>query len=130
MLTRAPCGPLAVVPGTLDRKPASFLSLPAQVYAATALNFHPCVYDAYGMTIVEAASQVRFVSSFVTELPTIPIIKNSVTLLLGMLLDRKLLNEPRQTLGMGIAVWERVQISGSWTGCAISGGGWRHRRRD
>ncbi len=29
----------------------------AQVYAETALNFHPCAYDAYGMTIVEAASQ-------------------------------------------------------------------------
>ena len=28
-----------------------------QVYAATVLNFHPCAYDAYGMTIVEAASQ-------------------------------------------------------------------------
>ena len=28
-----------------------------QVYAETALNFHPCAYDAYGMTIVEAASQ-------------------------------------------------------------------------
>ena len=29
----------------------------AAVFAETALNFHPCRYDAYGMTIVEAASQ-------------------------------------------------------------------------
>lgn len=28
-----------------------------QVYAATKLNVHPCTYDAYGMTVVEAASQ-------------------------------------------------------------------------
>lgn len=28
-----------------------------QVYAETRLNCHPCLYDAYGMTIVEAASQ-------------------------------------------------------------------------
>ena len=34
--------------------------LPAQLYAATLLNFHPSAYDAYGMTIVEAASQERF----------------------------------------------------------------------
>jgi glycosyltransferase involved in cell wall biosynthesis len=27
------------------------------VYAATRLNFHPCMYDAYGMTVIEAASQ-------------------------------------------------------------------------
>lgn len=31
----------------------------AELYAATRLNVHPCLYDAYGMTIVEAASQVR-----------------------------------------------------------------------
>ena len=29
----------------------------AQIFSATALNVHPCLYDAYGMTIVEAASQ-------------------------------------------------------------------------
>jgi glycosyltransferase involved in cell wall biosynthesis len=29
----------------------------AQVFACTVLNFHPCEYDAYGMTVVEAASQ-------------------------------------------------------------------------
>eukprot|EP00887_Chlorella_sp_A99_P008095 scaffold12.g8095.t1 len=29
----------------------------ASVYARTLLNIHPCTYDAYGMTIVEAASQ-------------------------------------------------------------------------
>ncbi len=29
----------------------------AELYAATRLNFHPASYDAYGMTIVEAASQ-------------------------------------------------------------------------
>ena len=29
----------------------------AALYSATRLNFHPCRYDAYGMTIVEAASQ-------------------------------------------------------------------------
>jgi glycosyltransferase involved in cell wall biosynthesis len=28
----------------------------AAVFARTALNFHPCVYDAYGMSIVEAAA--------------------------------------------------------------------------
>ena len=33
------------------------LLLSAQVYAETVLNFHPCAYDAYGMTVVEAASQ-------------------------------------------------------------------------
>lgn len=27
------------------------------MFAATRLNIHPCAYDAYGMTIVEAASQ-------------------------------------------------------------------------
>lgn len=30
----------------------------AYLYAQTRLNVHPCLYDAYGMTIVEAASQV------------------------------------------------------------------------
>ena len=29
----------------------------ADIFSATALNIHPCLYDAYGMTIVEAASQ-------------------------------------------------------------------------
>ena len=29
----------------------------AGIFAATLLNVHPCLYDAYGMTIVEAASQ-------------------------------------------------------------------------
>ncbi|KAK9817271.1 hypothetical protein WJX72_012093 [[Myrmecia] bisecta] len=29
----------------------------AQIYAQTKLNFHPCLYDAYGMTVVEAASR-------------------------------------------------------------------------
>ena len=29
----------------------------AKIFSATALNVHPCLYDAYGMTIVEAASQ-------------------------------------------------------------------------
>lgn len=29
----------------------------AHIFAATALNVHPPVYDAYGMTVVEAASQ-------------------------------------------------------------------------
>ena len=29
----------------------------ADIFSATALNVHPCLYDAYGMTIVEAASQ-------------------------------------------------------------------------
>jgi glycosyltransferase involved in cell wall biosynthesis len=29
----------------------------AAVFAKTALNVHPCRYDAFGMTIVEAASQ-------------------------------------------------------------------------
>ncbi|GAQ86776.1 hypothetical protein KFL_003100130 [Klebsormidium nitens] len=28
----------------------------AEVFSRTLLNFHPCVYDAYGMTIVEAAA--------------------------------------------------------------------------
>ena len=28
----------------------------AAVFARTALNFHPCAYDAYGMTVVEAAA--------------------------------------------------------------------------
>lgn len=31
----------------------------AQVYQRTRLNVHPATYDAFGMTIVEAASQVR-----------------------------------------------------------------------
>ena len=31
----------------------------AVLYRATRLNIHPCSYDAYGMTIIEAASQVR-----------------------------------------------------------------------
>ncbi len=30
----------------------------ADIYRATLLNVHPCSYDAYGMTVVEAASQV------------------------------------------------------------------------
>lgn len=30
----------------------------AELFSMTRLNVHPCVYDAYGMTIVEAASQV------------------------------------------------------------------------
>ena len=29
----------------------------AHIFAATVLNIHPCVYDAFGMTIIEAASQ-------------------------------------------------------------------------
>ena len=29
----------------------------AAIFSATVLNVHPCLYDAYGMTIVEAASQ-------------------------------------------------------------------------
>lgn len=29
----------------------------AGVFATTRLNFHPCEYDAYGMTVIEAASQ-------------------------------------------------------------------------
>ena len=29
----------------------------ADIFSATALNIHPCLYDAYGMTVVEAASQ-------------------------------------------------------------------------
>ncbi len=29
----------------------------AKIFSTTALNVHPCLYDAYGMTIVEAASQ-------------------------------------------------------------------------
>ena len=29
----------------------------AAIFAATLLNVHPCRYDAYGMTVVEAASQ-------------------------------------------------------------------------
>ena len=31
----------------------------SDLYRSTRLNFHPATYDAYGMTIVEAASQVR-----------------------------------------------------------------------
>lgn len=31
----------------------------AEMFSATRLNVHPCAYDAFGMTIVEAASQVR-----------------------------------------------------------------------
>jgi glycosyltransferase involved in cell wall biosynthesis len=36
----------------------SFLSPPslAAVFMRTALNFHPCSYDAYGMTVIEAAA--------------------------------------------------------------------------
>ena len=29
----------------------------AGIYAQTRLNFHPCLYDAFGMTVIEAASQ-------------------------------------------------------------------------
>ena len=29
----------------------------ANIFAATVLNIHPCLYDAFGMTIVEAGSQ-------------------------------------------------------------------------
>ncbi len=29
----------------------------AHIFAATVLNIHSCLYDAFGMTIVEAASQ-------------------------------------------------------------------------
>lgn len=29
----------------------------AAIFAQTRLNFHPCEYDAYGMTVIEAASQ-------------------------------------------------------------------------
>jgi hypothetical protein len=29
-----------------------------EVFSSTRLNIHPCTYDAFGMTIVEAASMV------------------------------------------------------------------------
>jgi len=32
----------------------------AQVFSKTLINFHPATYDAFGMTIVEAASQVWY----------------------------------------------------------------------
>lgn len=32
----------------------------AEIAAATRINVHPCLYDAYGMTIVECASQVLY----------------------------------------------------------------------
>lgn len=42
--------------GRVERKFMSAGEL-AEVFACTVLNFHPCEYDAYGMTVVEAASQ-------------------------------------------------------------------------
>ena len=42
--------------GEVDRKFHGPEDL-AHIFAATRLNVHPCKYDAYGMTIVEAASQ-------------------------------------------------------------------------
>lgn len=42
--------------GRVDRKFMSAKEL-SELFACTALNFHPCEYDAYGMTVVEAASQ-------------------------------------------------------------------------
>ena len=33
-----------------------------QIYSRTRLNIHPCLYDAYGMTVVEAASQGEHLS--------------------------------------------------------------------
>ena len=36
-----------------DRHPVCYV----QIYKQTRLNIHPCLYVAYGMTIVEAASQ-------------------------------------------------------------------------
>lgn len=42
--------------GRVERRFMSAEEL-AEVFACTALNFHPCEYDAYGMTVVEAASQ-------------------------------------------------------------------------
>ena len=36
----------------------------AELYSCTRLNFHPCTYDAYGMTIVEAASQGGITSTW------------------------------------------------------------------
>ena len=37
---------------------ADFMGPPslAAIFSATALNFHPCEYDAYGMSLVEAAA--------------------------------------------------------------------------
>ncbi len=46
-------------PGTFLVAHAEYEELAAQIFAATKLNVHPCVYDAYGMTVVEAASQVH-----------------------------------------------------------------------
>lgn len=40
----------------------------ASLYSETALNIHPCAYDAYGMTVVEAASQVGSASRFVVKM--------------------------------------------------------------
>jgi hypothetical protein len=42
--------------GQVERKFMTAQEL-AEVFARTVLNFHPCEYDAYGMTVVEAASQ-------------------------------------------------------------------------
>ncbi len=43
----------------------------ADILSATVLNIHPCLYDAYGMTIVEAASQGTPCSSFLGRSLTI-----------------------------------------------------------
>ena len=51
------CIPAAEVqPCARKGTPASHLVC-AQIYSKTRLNIHPCRYDAYGMTIAEAASQ-------------------------------------------------------------------------
>lgn len=43
----------------------------ADIFAATALNIHPCLYDAYGMTIVEAASQGLLRPPFPPNIPNL-----------------------------------------------------------
>lgn len=41
-----------------------------EIFSKTKLNIHPCLYDAYGMTVIEAASQVR--SNFILCFNLIP----------------------------------------------------------
>lgn len=42
--------------GSVERRFMNASEL-AGLFARTAMNVHPCIYDAYGMTVVEAASQ-------------------------------------------------------------------------
>ena len=48
----------SAVPSSVIKETFVNASELASIASSTRVNFHPCLYDAYGMTIVEVASQV------------------------------------------------------------------------